>query len=94
MQITPEAKDILEGILEDNEDGFIRVGRLSIGAGCSLKIKLGVTIDEFFDEEDDIRIEVDGLPFVVEKSIKESVEKATIGIGEEGIMVLIPDCTG
>ena len=92
MQITLEAQEILKDILEENEEGFIRVGKLSIGAGCSLNIKLGVTIDEFFDEEDDIKLEVDGLPIVVEKSLQKSLEKAIVSIGEEGITVLLQGC--
>ncbi len=92
MKITLEAQEILKDILEDNEGGFIRIGRLTIGAGCSIKIKLGATIDESFDEGDDIRQEVDGLPIVVEKNLQDSLEEATIGIGDEGITVFIPCC--
>ena len=92
MQITLEAREILKEILEENEEGFIRVGRLPTGAGCSLKIKLGVTIDEFFDEEDDIRMDVDELPVVVEKNLKESLEEAIVSLGEEGITIHCPGC--
>ena len=92
MHITPEARQILEDILEENEDGFIRVGRLASGAGCGLKIRLGVTLDEFFDAEDDIRMEVAGLPVVVEKMLRESLADTTICIGEDGIMVSGPGC--
>ena len=93
MQITGEAQEILKEILEENEEGFIRVGKLSIGAGCSLKIKLGVTIDEFFDDEDDIRLDVDGLPIVVEKNLQDSLEDAIVSIGEEGITVHLQGCS-
>ncbi|NNK93858.1 MAG: hypothetical protein HKP41_05855 [Desulfobacterales bacterium] len=61
-----------------------------MGAGCSLKSTLGVTIDESFDEDDDIRLEVDGLPIVVEKNLQDSLEEAIISIGEEGIAVFVP----
>lgn len=92
MKITPEAQEMLKDVLEENEDGFIRLGRLTIGAGCSLKIKLGVTVDDSFDEDNDVSLEVDGLPIVVEKSLKDSLEGATISINEEGITVSVPCC--
>ena len=90
MKITQEAQELLEDVLADNEDGFIRLGRLTVGAGCSVEIKLGVTVDESFDEDHDIRLEIDGLSIVVEKSLQDSLEGATISIDEEGIAVSVP----
>lgn len=90
MKISLDAQELLKEVLAENEDGFIRVGRLTLGAGCSLKIKFGVTVDDSFDEDDDIRREIDGLPVVVEKSLQDSVEGAIISIGEEGIGVFVP----
>lgn len=90
MKITREAQELLEDVLADNEDGFIRLGRLTVGAGCSVEIKLGVTVDESFDEDHDIRLEIDGLSIVVEKSLQDSLEGATISIDEEGIAVSVP----
>lgn len=92
MKITREAQELLKDILADNEVGFIRVGKLTTGAGCSLKIKMGVTVDESFDEEDDVGLVVDGLPIVVEKNLQDSLEGATISIDEEGIAVSVPSC--
>lgn len=89
MEISLEAQELLKEVLAENEDGFIRLGRLTLGAGCSLKIKLGVTVDESFNEDDDIRLEVDGLPIVVEKSLQDSLEGAIISIGEEGSAVFV-----
>ena len=90
MEISREALELLKEVVAENEDGFIRLGRLTIGAGCSLKSTLGVTVDESFDEDDDIRLEVDGLPIVAEKSLQVSLEGAIISIGEEGITVFVP----
>ena len=89
MNISPEAQELLEAVLAENEDGFIRLGRLTIGAGCSLKIKLGLTVDDSFDEDHDLRLDVDGLPIVVDRSLQDSLEGITISINEEGIGVSV-----
>jgi len=90
MKISSDAQELMEAVLAEYENGFIRVGRLTVGAGCSLKIKIGVTVDESFDEDNDIRLEVDGLPIVVERSLQDSLEGATISVDEEGISVYLP----
>ncbi len=92
MKIAQDAQKLLEEVLAENEDGFIRLGRLTVGAGCSLRIKFGIAVDESFEEDHDIRMEVDGLPIVVEKSLQDSLEGATISINEEGITVSVPCC--
>ena len=89
MNISPEAQELLEAVLAENEDGFIRLGRLTIGAGCSLKIKLGLTVDDSFDVDHDLRVEVNGLPFVVDQSLRDSLADIAINIDEEGIGVSV-----
>ena len=89
MNISQEAQELLEAVLAENEDGFIRLGRLTIGAGCSLKIKLGLTVDDSFDEDHDLRVEVNGLPFVVDQSLQDSLTDIAINIDEEGIAVSV-----
>lgn len=88
MHITPEAREKLKEFLEDCDGSFIRVGRQTVGGGCSLKISLGVTLDDAFDENDDIKLDVDGLTVVIDKNLREPLESAVISLEEgKGITV-------
>lgn len=88
MKVSAEAKKLLSEFLEDNEEGFIRVGRVTVGGGCCAKILLGVSVDEDFNEEDDLKFEVDGLPVVIEKSLNEQLKDISIEVDpDSGIVV-------
>lgn len=50
-----------------------------------------MTLDDAFDEEDDMRIEVDGLAVVMERAMQDALEKATISIDpEKGVVISCP----
>lgn len=47
-----------------------------------------MTLDDTFDEEDDLRLEIDGLPVVVDKALHTSLENAVITVEpDKGIVV-------
>lgn len=90
MIITPEAREQLLKFLQDCDESFIRVGRQALGGGCSVKLSLGVTLDEDFDEEDDLKLDIDGLPVVIDKNLAEAMERARISFEEgKGVVVSI-----
>lgn len=88
MNIVPEAQDFLRELLADNSEAFIRVGRVTVGGGCCAKINLGVTIDENFNEDDDIRQDVNGIPVVTEKAFSNLFTDVRIEIEpDQGLVV-------
>lgn len=88
MQITPQAKGKLAEFLEDYNDGFVRVARMTKGGSCCATLVLGVTLDEEFDDDNDLRFDLDGLPVVIEKSLNESLENVNIAFADDqGIVV-------
>jgi len=47
-----------------------------------------VTLDDDFNEEDDLRLEVDGLPVVIERSMQDALQNATVAFDpDKGIVV-------
>ena len=92
MKVSEEAKSHFREFLEDTDEGFIRVGQISVGGGWSSKIILGVSIEEDFNEDDDVRIDVDGIPFALEKGFSEHADKISIDVDpDKGIVVKIED---
>lgn len=88
MQISPEALAAMRDSLEGYDDGFIRVNQMTVGGGCCSKLILGVTLDEEFNDEDDLRFEEEGLPIVIEKRLYDTLKDLRINLDpEEGIVV-------
>ncbi|MDR0563779.1 MAG: hypothetical protein LBG78_02425 [Azoarcus sp.] len=89
MEVTKEAREKLAEFLVDyGEGGFVRVARLLTGGGCCAKLKLGVSLDEERDEENDLFFSLDGLPVVINKSPHETIQDIRIAFDEdEGIVV-------
>lgn len=88
MRITPEAKEKMAEFLEGCEGAFVRVGRQVSGGGCSVKLSLGVTLDDVFDEQDDIRQDIDGLTVVIDRKLQDSLRDAVI-LFEEGKGIVV-----
>ena len=89
MIVSNEAKKYFEEFLSDYDEGFIRVGRICVGGGWSSKIILGVSIEEDFNDDDDIRIEIGGLPFALDKSLSNIADKIRIEVDpDKGIVVI------
>ena len=78
MNITPAAKEKLVEFLQDYDDGFVRVGRLTSGGACCAQLTLGVTLDDEKDEDNDYAFSVEGLPVVVEKDLYDSLKDSVI----------------
>ncbi|WP_027176528.1 MAG: hypothetical protein ACEB74_15035 [Desulfovibrio aminophilus] len=91
MRITPEAKEKMIEFLDGCGDSFIRVGRQACGGGCSVKLNLGVTLDDAFDEKEDMKLDIDGLTIVVDRILYESMRDAVISI-EEGKGIVVSCC--
>ena len=90
MNITPEAKEKLREFLQDNDDSFVRVANVPIGAGCAAKFSLGVTLDEDKDEDNDLTFTFDDLPVVIDKDLHESLGDLVIGFDpDKGITVSV-----
>lgn len=88
MQISSEALDAMRDSLEGYDNGFIRVSQMAVGGGCCSKLLLGVTLDEEFNDEEDIRLEEGGLPIVIEKQLYNTLKDLRINLDpEEGIVV-------
>lgn len=88
MKISPEAKKYLIAFLEDAEDSFVRVGQLTVGGGCCASILLGVTIDDEFNAQDDLTMEVEGLPVVIDKALYARLTDISVEADpEQGIVV-------
>ncbi|MDR3299217.1 MAG: hypothetical protein LBU43_04260 [Candidatus Accumulibacter sp.] len=89
MEVTQNAREKLREYLDDYGDGgFVRVARFVTGGGCCAKLKLGVTLDEDRDEENDLLLTFDGLPVVIEKSLHAALPDIQIAFDEEeGIVV-------
>jgi len=73
MKISAAAHSFLSDALSD-EESFIRVGLITVGGACSAKMVLGVSIDEDFNDEDDLRMMIDGLPVTITKQLNETVK--------------------
>ena len=88
MKVTQEARERLEEFLQDYNDGFVRIARLTTGGACCATLTLGVTLDEEKDEDNDLSFSVDGLPIVIEKTLLESLKDVAIAFdSEKGITV-------
>jgi Fe-S cluster assembly iron-binding protein IscA len=90
MNITPGAKEKLKEFLQDNDGSFVRVAKISCGAGCGAKTSLGVTLDEDKNEADDLAFTFDALTVVVEKELYASLKEPVIDFdADKGITVSI-----
>ena len=88
MIISPEAKNVFQEMLESSDEGFLRVGQITAGGGCGAKILFGCSIDEEFNEEDDVRFDVDGIPVVMDKNLAGEFDTISISIDpEKGVVV-------
>lgn len=65
LNVPEEMLEKLRSMREEEED-FIRLREYKLGGGCSSKFILGLGIDEF-DEDEDEKIDVQGVPFIAEK---------------------------
>ena len=87
MKISAEAKTFLRDALYDDEC-FVRVGQITVGGACCAKLILGVTIDEEFDEDEDIRQEIDGLPVVISRQLNDTLKDISLDfVPDKGVVV-------
>ena len=50
-----------------------------------------MTLDDSFDEEDDLKLDVEGLTVVIERAMQDALENATISIDpNQGVIVSCP----
>ena len=88
MKISAEARTCLAEFLEDAEDSFIRVGQTTVGGGCCSRPILGVSIDDEFHEDDDLRMDVDGIPVVIDRHLNERLGEISIDVDpDKGIVI-------
>ena len=84
MRITPDAHEKLTGFLKDYEGGVVRIAQLTTGGGCcGSQLMLGATLDDAYNDVDDVVYSVDGITVVVDKVLHASLEKVEIGFDEE-----------
>ncbi len=57
-------KEMLE---DEGEDGGIRLREFKVGQACKSKLVPGLSVDDEFDDVEDIRVEIHGIPFFAEK---------------------------
>ena len=83
--------DKLRGMLEDEEEGTcVRLREYKVGGGCHAKIMLGLGMDEP-DEDDDVRMDIDGVPFVAEKDFLSKYGTSfTLGFNDNKEVLLLP----
>lgn len=66
VKIDDELLGKLREMLEDeDDDSIVRVREYKLGGGCRTRIILGLAIEEL-DEDEDEKIEIDGVPFAAE----------------------------
>lgn len=88
MKISAEARTCLAEFLEDAEDSFIRVGQTTVGGGCCSRLILWVSIDDEFHEDDDLRMDVDGIPVVIDRHLNERLGEISIDVDpDKGIVI-------
>lgn len=88
MKISAEARTCLAEFLEDAEDSFIRVGQTTVGGGCCSRLILGVSIDDELHEDDDLRMDVDGIPVVIDRHLNERLGEISIDVDpDKGIVI-------
>lgn len=64
--IASKLKKLIEE--EDNEDAVIRIRETKVG-GCKSRIVLNISIDEREDPDEEVEINVDGVPIVAGKDV-------------------------
>lgn len=67
MQITSAAVEKLKEFMEDFDAPYPRVGMITGGSSCNMKISLGVTLDDEINDND-VVIELEGLSILADKS--------------------------
>lgn len=60
---------------EDDDDACVRIREYSTGTPCCRKTVLGFTIDE--PDDDDVRAEIEGLPFIMNEDLVEKWQGGT-----------------
>ena len=81
FEISTEAIDKIKHILESREQtGPIRL--MPISGGCA-----GTSLDLFFDEpaDNDLRLERNGIAFIIDKSVYEQAEPISIDYSENPV---------
>lgn len=65
--IASRLKKLIED--EDNDDAVIRIRETKVGGGCKSRIVLKISIDEREDPDEEVEINVDGVPIVAGKDV-------------------------
>lgn len=70
--VDPAIVDKFKQILasEDDDDAVFRIKETKVGGGCKSHMELLVGIDEV--EDDDQKVQVEGLPFVISEDVVDS----------------------
>ncbi|MES9997632.1 ErpA-related iron-sulfur cluster insertion protein [Desulfovibrio aminophilus] len=67
VETTDEILNKLKKMLNDeDEDACVRLREYKAGCGCHSKIMLGLGLEEAVEDEDE-RIDVNGVPFIAER---------------------------
>lgn len=81
--------DKLQEMIEDEGDDYcVRLREFKIGSGWHSKIVLGLSIDEF-NEDDDTKISINGIEIIAENEFIDKYGKDyTIAINENNVISL------
>ncbi len=66
--------ELSDGILErlkemlEDDDSCIRIREYKIGQACHTRIKLGPSIDEYNEDEDE-KMDINGISFIIEQDL-------------------------
>ena len=76
---------------EEDAGSCVRLREYKVGCACSCQILIGLSIDKF-DENEDEKTNVGGVPFIAEKNFLEKYGKSyELGMGENKQVVVSPD---
>lgn len=89
VEVDNETLEKLRQMVADEDDGAcVRLREYKLGGGCRTRLMLGLAIEEM-DEDEDEKIEINGVPFIAESDFLQRYGKEfKASFNDEGQMVV------
>ncbi len=74
VTVEPDVLAKFKQLFEDegNDEAKFRIKEVKVGGGCKSHIELRVSLDEAEDPDEEVYLDVDGVPFVISNDMLES----------------------